>query len=226
MPCLSRVSGIFVALGLLHTRLQILFFLICSRQFSGLIAMSHKVHASWTSGHDSQANQGAFSKGACGHGMQKLGWIFLPQLKIWKSLHWPASWLALWGRLSKGTEHDLHKNCIRYTESQGRRSQITTMSHFMRHICGYTTSYWSHPWGQPRKVLCYPSIWLSSWRNPVKWCQLLGHHHYLQYGGGIGSAAVLLDLEHLGYPNQDAIPRLKGLSIQRNFIDKLLQSRR
>lgn len=60
----------------------------------------------------------------------------------------------------------------------------------------------------------------------MKWCQLLGHHHYLQYGGGIGSAAILLDLEHLGHPDQDAIPRLKGLSIQRNVIDKLLQSRR
>lgn len=44
--------------------------------------MSHKVHASWSFGHDSQANQGAFSKGACGHGMQKLGWIFLPQLGV------------------------------------------------------------------------------------------------------------------------------------------------
>lgn len=44
--------------------------------------MSHKVHTSWTFGHDSQANQGAFSKGACGHGMQNLGWIFLPQLSI------------------------------------------------------------------------------------------------------------------------------------------------
>lgn len=60
----------------------------------------------------------------------------------------------------------------------------------------------------------------------MKRCQLLGYHHYLHYGGGIGSAAILLHLQHLGHPDQDAIPRLEGLSIQRNIIDKLLQSRR
>lgn len=62
--------------------------------------------------------------------------------------------------------------------------------------------------------------------EPCEMCQLLGHPHYLHYGGGIGSAAILLDLEHLGHPEQDAIPCLKGFSIQRNVIDKLLQSRR
>lgn len=55
---------------------------------------------------------------------------------------------------------------------------------------------------------------------------LLAHHHYLHYGGGIGSAAILLHLQHLGHPNQDAILGLKGFSIQRNIIGKLLQSRR
>lgn len=168
----------------------------------------------------------AFPRGACGHAMQDLGWILLPQLRIWESLHQPALRLAPWERPSKWL-HMICRSAALEVESEARRCQISTMPHFTWGSSGVRPqAAVSFVWTKQVRLSAVHQFGSADGETLLKRGQLLGNHHYLLYGGSIGSATILLYLEDLWDPDQHAILRLKKSSIQRNIIDKLLQRRR
>lgn len=117
--------------------------------------------------------------------------------------------------------------CIRSTESEARRCQVSRMSHFTWRSSGVRPQATvSSTWKRQGRLSPIHQFGSASGETLWNGGQLLGNHHYLLYGGGIGSATILLYLEDLWNPNQHAILCLKKFSIQRNIIDKLLQRRR
>lgn len=125
---LSWVSGIFVALGFLPTRLQILFSLICSRQIylsltlqsSGLVAQ-----LPWATRYMQAGLLAITPRQTREH--------FLRELVVMACKNWAGFSVDSWVPGSPCTsqpmenEHDLHKSCFSCTESLGRRCQISTM---------------------------------------------------------------------------------------------------
>lgn len=172
-------------------------------------------------GHDSHT----VCRGACGHVIQVLGWILLPQLGS-PCTSLPCDWCC-------GREPASKLNVICTGAADLLNSQVKSLRtrgarfHFIWGLAGVrpqdtVSSVW--------KRWCRSSAihWFGSGGRETLWngVQQTGTHQYLLYGCGIGCATILPYLEDLWNPNQHAILRLKEFSIQRNIIDKLLQRRR